>query len=103
MRGRAGLASVVVCALLTACAREAENRVATLGSDPMANYELASAVTTRSSESIGGYPVTPSLISRSFVVPDGEVEAALEEIALAAQDAGWTLREPLNDLFESNV
>lgn len=75
-----------------------ESALETLRSDPMATYELPSAITTRSSEnegSSGFFSIedTPSTISKFFTVPPGEGEAAMAEIAAAARDAGWDVVE----------
>jgi hypothetical protein len=76
-----------------------EGRLAKLRTDPMATYELPSAVTSSTSEMAGGFSdvSSPSTITRRFTVAPGQVEAAIAEIAAAAAESGWTLHdlEPL--------
>ncbi len=87
----------LVCAIAAACASSAW-RLAKLQSDPMATYALPGAVDTRATEFEGGTSgvSSPSRVRRSFTVPAGGAEAAIEEIAIAATEAGWELtpREP---------
>lgn len=75
-----------------------ESGLDALRSDPMAIYELPTAITTRSSESGGSsgffsFEDTPATVRRSFTVPTDEAEAAMAQIAAAARDAGWEVSD----------
>ena len=87
----------VVCGLVAACGGS-ENRLATLKTDPMANYVLPAAIDSRTNEVVGGTSgvSSPSTVRTTFTVPDRGAGDAIEEIARAARDAGWELspREP---------
>ena len=83
---------VVVGVIAAALFLGGEGGLEALRSDPMATYQLPSAVTTRSSEIAGTadwIEDTPAMITRRFTVPPGEGEAAMAAIAAAAEDEGW--------------
>ncbi len=86
------LAVALVSAMAVACG-VSESRLARLKSDPMATYALAAAIDTRTNEIVGGTSgvSSPSMVRITFTVPEGGAEAAIEEIAMAATDAGWEL------------
>ena len=90
----AAVALTVPLCLLASCA-SAEGRLDKLRTDPMASYELPSALSTQTSEMVGGFcgVCSPSRIRRTFTVPPGEGEVAIAEIAAAAVDADWNLEE----------
>jgi len=84
----------VVVGLIVVAFLVDESGLDTLRSDPMATYELPSAISTRSSEhdgSSGFFAIedTPAMLGKSFTVPPDEGEAAMAAIATAAQQAGW--------------
>lgn len=64
----------------------------------MATYELSGAIDVRATETPGnsgpGVP-SPAAVRRTFTVPGGGVDAAIEALAGAARKAGWTLEERL--------
>jgi hypothetical protein len=85
-------ACAVVGVIAAALFLGGEGGLEALRSDPMATYQLPSAVTTRSSQIAGTADFiedTPAMITRRFTVPPGEGEAAMAEIAAAAEDEGW--------------
>ncbi len=92
---RVGFAVVIAAAVLAACSAD---RLGALQADPMATFELPGAVEVRVSETPGssglGVP-SPAAVRRTYTVPDGGVEAAIEALAVAAREAGWILEERL--------
>ena len=91
------LAVALVGAMAVACGGSGW-RLAKLESDPMTTYALPAAIDTRTSEIVGGTSgvSSPSMFRITFTVPEGDAATAIEEIAMAATDAGWQLtpREP---------
>ncbi len=98
MRLRRGMTIAVGIALLAvaACGGGDSDRLATLRSDPMADYELPGAVDARDTQSAGstgpGVP-SPAKVRRTFTVAEGGVPDALTTLADAARADGWTLHD----------
>jgi len=61
----------------------------------MADYEVSVAIDVTVTEVAGGTAdvASPSIITRTFTVPDGDFQNAIDELATAAEAAGWTLTE----------
>jgi hypothetical protein len=94
---RLGFGLLATIISLASC-NNADDRLDTLRTDPMAAYELPGATDTVTTEFAGGTSdvSSPSMIRNTFTVPDSGVAAAIDEIAAAAVAAGWVLtgREP---------
>ena len=87
--------AVALVSVITGACGDSEWRLAQLKTDPMADYALPAAIDTRATEFVGGTSgvSSPSTVRFTFRVPAGDAAAAIEEIASAAADAGWELRE----------
>ncbi len=88
------VAAAGIAAFVGGACGDGGDRLETLKSDPMASYELPGALDATFTEMAGGTAqiASPSEVTRRFTVAAGGVDAAIEEIAAAAVDAGWELR-----------
>jgi hypothetical protein len=72
---------------------DGEPRLEVLRTDPLTSVEVPAAIDERRTEregNLGAKPV-PAKVRRTFTVPDGEVEAVIDELAEVARSSGWEL------------
>ncbi len=89
------ISSVLVLVLGAAACGSGDDdaRLVVLRTDPMAEVELTGATDVRVTEaggSTGAKPV-PARIRHTFTIEDDDIGPAIDELAAAAEDAGWVL------------